>query len=62
MLCQGAGGIETDVGDSEGLPMVDVEVLEGRMRGGEERVERVLLMAAETQDSNEREEIVSTKM
>lgn len=62
MLCWGAGGIETDVGDSEGLPMVDVEVLEGRMRGGEERVERVLLMAAETQDSNEREKIVSTKM
>lgn len=62
MLCWGAGGIETDVGDNEGLPMVDVEVLEGRMRGGEERVERILLMAAETQDSNEREEIVSTKM
>lgn len=52
VLCWGVGAIVTGVKDSEGSPMVDVEVVEWKMRGGEEKIERVL-MAAEAQESNE---------
>ncbi len=37
------GAIETGVEDSEGSPMVVVEAVEGKTRGGEERIERVCL-------------------
>ena len=41
--------------------MVDVEAVEGKTRGGEERIERVL-MTAESQDSKEREKMVSPRI
>lgn len=62
ILCWGAGARETGVEDSGGSPMVDVQMVErNKMRGGEIRIERLICMAAETQDSNEKEEIVSTR-
>lgn len=54
VLCWEASVTETGVEDIEGSPMADVQTAEGKMEGGEERSER-MIVAADSEDSCERE-------